>query len=107
MQLLQYPPQLPGNWEAQVACILKKTDTLVTDVKENHCSSNHSGMVQHLHINDIGDSHHDENQGFPKDSLKSNVAGKLAVYYGANNAGEIIANLQMQEVRNASHHTLL
>ena len=65
-----------------MSCVLQKAHSLIGDVEENHCSSQHTACPDHLHIQHIGNAHEQENQHLAADSLKADLAGEVLVRNG-------------------------
>ena len=67
-----------------MSCVLQKAHTLIGDVEENHCSSQHTAGADHLHIKHIGNANEQENQHLATDALEADLAGEAFVCDGTH-----------------------
>ena len=69
MELLQYGLDGIRHRQTKMGGILQQGYTLIGQVEENHCRAQHTGRTQHLNIDNVADTHQQENQYLAADPL--------------------------------------
>jgi hypothetical protein len=90
MKLFQDILQLSRNGQAQMGGVLHDADTLVGQVEENDCGTQHTALTENIDIYNVSDAHQGEDQHFTADALKANGTGELLVGDGSHDACDVV-----------------
>ena len=90
MKLFQDILQLSRNGQAQMGGVLHDADTLVGQVEENDCGTQHSTLTEDIDIHDVTDAYKGKNQHLTADALEANRTGELLVGDGAHDTGDVV-----------------
>lgn len=73
-----------------MSCILKKGNFLIGNVEEDHCCSKDTACTDDLHIENVRNSHKQENQYLSADTLESDCTGQLLICNRTHHSGDVV-----------------
>ena len=79
-----------GDRQAQVGGVLQQGQPLIREIEEDHRRAHDAPGSNHIHIQDVGDAHQQENQHLPTDALETNGAGELLVRRRAHDPRDVV-----------------
>ena len=90
MKLFQDFLQLFRDRQSQMGRVLQNADTLIGQVEENDCGTQHTAFAKHIDIHNVANAHHSENQNLTADTLETNGTGEVLIGDGAHDAGDVV-----------------
>ena len=84
--------------------VLQNADTLIGQVEENDCGSQHSTLAEDIDIHNVANAHKSENQYLAADAFEANGTGEVLVSDGAHDAGDVVDHRKGdQRIQKAVH----
>ena len=76
--------------QAEVGRILQDAQAVVGQEEENDGSAKYAGLLQDLHIEDMGKADQQEDQHLAADALEAHGGAELFIADGAHHAGDVV-----------------
>lgn len=90
MKLFQNGLQLVRDGQADVGRVLQQAQALVGQIESDHRAPQRTAGADHMQINDVRNTHHEQDEHLFADALEAHGRGQFLVQNGAHDPGHVI-----------------